>query len=152
MINFLWTTPTTELSELIGIVCMGSWPPNCYQSGWSILAKPLIFYPLLIEAMQWTATRLGLDDIFLFWVVVVNLESLEVFLALRLGVEVDLCTKVLLANMGLSELLDNCIVWYVEELWVLDRSEDKHPVTSPPKIVSGHLMYSRLTSFGELSD
>lgn len=105
------------------------------------LENPFFLNPLSIEAMQSTAVLLDLDDKFLCWVDAVNLECLEDFLVLKLEVEVALCTKVFLANMGLLELPDSCIVGYVEGLWVLDRSEDKHIETSPPKVLSEHLMH-----------
>ena len=74
------------------------------------LENPFFLNPLSIEAMQSTAVLLDLDDKFLCWVDVVNLECLEDFLVLKLEVEVALCTKVFLANMELLELPDSCIV------------------------------------------
>ena len=105
------------------------------------LENPFFFNPLSIEAMQSTAVLLDLDDEFLGWVNVVSLECLEVFLVLKLEVEVALCSKVFLAKMVLLKLPDNCIVGNVEELWVLNRSEEKHIETFPSEVLSEHLMH-----------
>ena len=94
--------------------------------------NPFFFNHLSIQAMMSTAVLLDSDDKFLCCVNVVSLECLEVFLVLKLEVEVDMCIKVFLTNMGLLELPDICIFGYVEILWVLERSEERHIETSPP--------------------